>query len=306
MGFSRILIITLLGGALFFACHPEPSFIEESDAALAFNLDTVFFDTVFTTVGTVTEAFRVYNPHNQFLKIDEIALAGGASSVYRINVDGTPGIHFTEVEIAPRDSLYVFVEATLDPNESDDILRIQDSIVFSTNGNIQDVDLVAWGQDVHMISRDTIDVPTTWIADKPYLIVGYAYVDSVSSLSIDPGVKVFLHRDALIYVEGSLQVNGTLEDMSFTDMIQIICAGGKSMEITLTRDELEAKVWIQAGNITHACLQELEGPAAFYALMQWREGKFTTSQCSEFPPQTIDVSAMALLMEGARLALREL
>jgi len=212
MGFSRILIITLLGGALFFACHPEPNFIEESDAALAFNLDTVFFDTVFTSIGTATEAFRVYNPHNQFLKIDEIALAGGASSVYRINVDGAPGIHFTEVEIAPRDSLYIFVEATLDPNESDDILRIQDSIVFSTNGNIQDVDLVAWGQDVHMIQDSLIDVHTTWIADKPYLIVGYAYVDSISSLAIDPGVKVFLHRDALIYVEGSLQVNGTLEE----------------------------------------------------------------------------------------------
>jgi CheY-like chemotaxis protein len=97
-------------------------------------------------------------------------------------------------------------------------------------------------------------------------------------------------------------VSGTLEDMSFTDMIQIICAGGKSMEITLTRDDLEGKVWVQAGNIVHAGLKDLEGPEAFYALMQWQEGKFTTNQCSEFPAKTIEVSAMGLLMEGARLA----
>ena len=212
MNFSRILIIIMLTGTLFYACHPERDYIEESEASLTFNLDTVFFDTVFTTIGTITEAFRVYNPHNQFLKIDEITLAEGSSSVFRINVDGVPGVHFTDVEIAPKDSLYVFVEATLDPNESDDILRIQDSVVFYTNGNIQDIDLVAWGQDVHLISSDTIDVPTTWIADKPYLIKDYVLVDSLSTLTIDPGVKVFLHRDALLYVEGSLQVNGTLEE----------------------------------------------------------------------------------------------
>ncbi len=212
MGFIRNLLLTMLAGTLFYACHPEPNFIEESEAALTFNLDTLYFDTVFTTIGTITEAFRVYNPHNQFLKISEIELAGGASSSYRINVDGASGVYFTEVEIAPGDSLYVFVEATLDPNESDDILRVQDSVVFYTNGNVQDIDLVAWGQDVHMIRDSLIDVSTNWIADKPYLIVGYAYVDSLSTLSIDPGVKVFLHRDALIYVEGSLQVNGTLDE----------------------------------------------------------------------------------------------
>lgn len=97
-------------------------------------------------------------------------------------------------------------------------------------------------------------------------------------------------------------VSGMLEDMSFTDMIQIICAGGKSMEITLTRDNTEAKVWIESGNIVHATLQDLAGAEAFYALMQWQEGKFTTSQCTDFPARTVEVSTMSLLMEGARIA----
>jgi len=212
MGFHRIFLLFALTVSLFFACHPERSYEENPEASLSFNMDTLYFDTVFTTIGTTTEAFRVYNSHKQFLKIDEISLAGGASSVFRINVDGSPGLHFTDVEIAPGDSMYVFVEATLDPNESDEILRIQDSIVFQTNGNLQDIDLVAWGQDVHLIEDSVISEHTTWIADKPYLILNYAFVDSLSSLTIDRGVKIHLHRDALLYVDGTLQINGSLEE----------------------------------------------------------------------------------------------
>lgn len=212
MGIRSFLLLAILPGALFFSCHPERSYTEDQDASLEFTLDTLFFDTVFTTVGTVTRSFRVKNPHKQFIRIDEIQLAGGPMSVFRVNVDGEPGIQFSGVEIAPRDSLFIFVEATLDPNGSDDILRIQDSIVFMTNGNLQDVDLVAWGQDVHMMRGLDIDVPTTWVADKPYLVIDYVYVDSAASLSLDPGVKVYLHKDAVLFVDGSLQLNGTLEE----------------------------------------------------------------------------------------------
>ena len=212
MGFRRILIIAFIPGALFFACHPERNYIEDSNARLVFTLDTVYFDTIFTTIGTITKSFSVKNPHNQFLKIDEILLAGGEPSMFRINVDGQPGVRFSGFEIAPKDSMYVFVEATLDPNGSSDILRIQDSIVFLTNGNTQDVDLVAWGQDVHIIREGVIEEPTTWTSEKPYLILNYAYVDSVSSLTIEAGARIHFHRDALLFVEGTLQVEGTRDE----------------------------------------------------------------------------------------------
>ncbi|MCK5068689.1 MAG: hypothetical protein KAR16_14670, partial [Bacteroidales bacterium] len=212
MGIRRFLLMAMLPGALFFSCHPERSYMEDREARLEFTLDTLFFDTVFTTVGTVTKSFRVKNPHKQFIRIDEISLAGGSASVFRVNVDGDHGIQFSGVEIAPNDSMFVFVEATLDPNGSDDLLRIQDSIVFITNGTLQDIDLVAWGQDVHMIGELEIDVPTTWVADKPYLVIDYVYVDSAASLTIDPGVKVHLHKDAMIIVDGSLQISGTRDE----------------------------------------------------------------------------------------------
>jgi hypothetical protein len=212
--FPRHLLLSVLTlcGLLFFACHPERNYIEDSDAKLAFTLDTLYFDTVFTTIGTVTKSFRVKNPHNQFVRIDEISLAGGSSSVFRINVDGRPGTEFNDLDIAPHDSMYVFVEATLDPNGSPEILRIQDSILFFTNGNLQDIDLVAWGQDVHLIREGIIDGPVTWGSDKPYVIINYAFVDTTASLTIEQGARIHLHRDAILYVEGTFQVNGTLDE----------------------------------------------------------------------------------------------
>ncbi len=195
------------------ACRTERNYIHDSHARLEFNLDTVYFDTVFTETGTVTKSFRIKNPHKQFIEISELSLAGGEQSVFRINVDGRPGTKFEGLEIAPGDSMFVFVEATLDLNNSPDIMRIQDSVVFLTNGNVQDIDLVAWGQDVHLLFREHISSAThTWTADKPYLIIDYLYVDSLSTLKMEPGVHVHLHRDALIYVEGSLQVDGSLEE----------------------------------------------------------------------------------------------
>ena len=107
-------------------------------------------------------------------------------------------------------SIYVFVEATLDPNNNDEILLQQDSIVAETNGNIQDIDLVAWGQDVHLLRREFLTTQT-WVNDKPYLIIDYAVVDSMETLILDPGVRVYLHRDAVFYVGGTLIANGTLD-----------------------------------------------------------------------------------------------
>lgn len=212
---NRIISILFFTTILLslYHCRPDRVFIEDSDATLSFSLDTVYFDTVFTTIGTSTKSFRIYNPHNRFIMIDEIHLAGGDQSVFRINVDGSPGTLFEGYEIAPNDSMFVFVEATLDPNMSPDILRIQDSITFSVNGNFQDVDLVAWGQDVHMKKVEHITEPTVWTADKPYLIIDTLYVDPMQSLTIEAGTKIYMHSNAIMVVRGSLRIIGEYEDL---------------------------------------------------------------------------------------------
>ena len=94
---------------------------------------------------------------------------------------------------------------------------------------------------------------------------------------------------------------GRLSDMSFTDMIQILCAGGKNAVIRLSRENEEGEVYLHNGDVIHAQLGDVTAEHAFYKFMSWQDGEFTTQLCEDFPEQTIFESAMGLLMEGARL-----
>lgn len=211
MSILRHIFVLGIIGILVFSCEKE-GFVTNPDAGLTFSVDTLYFDTVFTELGTATRSFTIHNPHNEYIKISELRLAKAENSVYRINVDGIVGTVFEDIEIPPNDSVFVFVDATLDPNNNSNILLQQDSIVTITNGKIQDIDLMAWGMDVHLIKEVTISGDETWIADKPYLILNYLYIDSLASLLMDPGVKVFLHKDATIYVGGSIYAVSTMDE----------------------------------------------------------------------------------------------
>jgi hypothetical protein len=52
------------------------------------------------------------------------------------------------------------------------------------NGNWQDIKLLAWGQDVHLINGEIITT-TTWNNDKPYLVYNSMLVDTNQTLRID-------------------------------------------------------------------------------------------------------------------------
>lgn len=97
-------------------------------------------------------------------------------------------------------------------------------------------------------------------------------------------------------------VAGSLSDMNFVDMIQIVTAGGKSMAITLTSGDQKGEVVICQGEVIHAKTSQHEGDDAFYELMGWSSGTFAARQCTEFPARTIHTPVVSLLMEGSRLA----
>jgi hypothetical protein len=220
--FSYLFVILLFFSII--SCKKE-KLLKDSDAKLEFSRDSILFDTVFTTIGSTTLQFKVYNRHDQPINISSIRIAKGSSSNFRMNVDGAPGISFSDIEIPAKDSIFVFVEVTVDPNNSNSPMMIQDSILFETNGNHQDIDLLAVGQDVYFhkptnftpglppycILCNTTTQDSIWPNDKPHLIYGYAVVDSACSLTIQAGVKVYLHQGGglWIYRKGNLKVLGT-------------------------------------------------------------------------------------------------
>ncbi len=204
-----LLTLLLLWGVAA-GCQRE-KYLTGEEAELLFSLDTLYFDTVFTTIGSTTRSFRVYNPHTKTVRIDEVRLAGGASSPFRINVDGASGPVVRDVEILPHDSLYLFVEVTIDPLGGSLPLLVHDSVLFITGGRVADVDLVAWGQDVHLFDGRIIGTQR-WEADKPYLIVHSIMVDTGAVLTVAPGVIVHNHFGSTFYVAGTLRIEGTVDE----------------------------------------------------------------------------------------------
>ena len=193
-----------------FSCEDD-GYMTSPDAQLLFSADTITFDTIFTTIGSATQYFTVHNPYDESVLISRIRLAGGDLSNFRLNINGELGNEMYEVEVPPRDSIYVFVEVTIDPNGQNLPMVVQDSIELTTNANIQDIKLIAYGQDFKLIKGERLET-TTWTAEKPYLIYDYAYVDSSSVLTIEAGTKIFFHKGAGLYVKGTIEADGTFQE----------------------------------------------------------------------------------------------
>ena len=209
--FSLILLIIFTIISVF-SCKKKDKIDSNSALKLTFSTDTVFFDTVFTTVGSVTQRLMVHNNNAGKLLVSSIRLGGGSHSVFSLNIDGTPATAVSDVEIAAHDSIFIFVKVTLNPNNQNNPLVITDSILFNTNGNLQKVVLVAWGQDAYFYRNKKLTGTIIWDSIKPHVIFGYLRVDTGASLTIMAGTKLYFHKSAYLAVShlSTLQINGIL------------------------------------------------------------------------------------------------
>lgn len=191
----------------------EDGFTTSSSDVLAFNRDTVAFDTVITLQGTATKQMVVYNHSKKQINISSIKVAGLASKGhFHLNVDGIRGDSFQNVEIRGNDSIFIFIEAKLDEMEKDEPTLLEDRLEFETNGVKQEVVLTAWGQDVVRIKGDTISHNTRFTAAKPYLIYDTLFVSPGATLTLDAGTTLLFHDKAAMRCAGRLRANGTAEE----------------------------------------------------------------------------------------------
>ena len=176
---------------------------------LSFSDDTVMFDTIFTTIGSTTKRLRVYNPYSEDMIVDAISLAGGEKSNFRININGYEQSELANVRLRSRDSMFIFVEVTVDRGDVNTPFIVSDSIMFYTDSKIQKVNLIAYGQDFVLLRKKTLKTQT-FTNDKPYLVYDYLVVDSFQTLTIEPGTHIHFYNDASFLVLGSLVCQGTL------------------------------------------------------------------------------------------------
>jgi len=200
-----LLIISLV--IFFFSCRKD-SFITSPDARVTITADTLKYDTVFVTAGSVYRSFRIINENNQKLRLTSVKLMGGSSSAYKMNVDGTSGTQFNNIEIEANDSVHVFVQVNVNPNANNLPFIIRDSIQVSYNGNNRLVQLEAWGQNAHFYRDKIVAANETWNNDIPYVILGSLLINANQTLTINKGCRIYVHADAPILVNGTLLVTG--------------------------------------------------------------------------------------------------
>lgn len=237
---------------LWSSCRKDFDFTP-TEGSLRFSKDTVYLDTVFSNIGSSTYTLKVYNTTDNNISIPKIKLQKGQNSNYRLNVDGmtgdTPltGKEFTNVELLAKDSMYIFIETTIDiqslATNSTQFLYT-DAIEFGQS-NLQKVELVTLVKDAVFIYpqqltnpdgstvietlnfdidgdgiEDETNIQGRFLEDneliftneKPYVIYGYAAVDSGKTLTIEAGARVHFHANSglLVTSNASIHANGLL------------------------------------------------------------------------------------------------
>jgi hypothetical protein len=192
---------------VLWACQKE-RFTENGNARLQTSVDTLHFDTVFTTTGSITQSIKIFNDNKEGIRINAIRLAGGALSPFKININGYKGPQVTNLEVHGKDSAYIFVTVSINPTTSNLPFIVRDSIEITYNGNRKYVQLDAFGQNAHFLRNKEITGHETWDSELPYVILGRLTVDTNAVLTIDKGANIYMHADAPFIVHGTLQVNG--------------------------------------------------------------------------------------------------
>ena len=210
MTFPRISVLLILGIMVFTSCKKE-TFITSPNALLSTSVDSLMFDTVFTTAGSITKQFKIFNLNNQKLRVS-VSLKGGSASPFKINVDGIASPSVNNIEIAANDSIYVFVQVNVNPNSATAPFILADTISINYNGNNAIVPLQAYGQNANFMRCAEITNDTTWSSTLPFVILCQLKIDSGKTLTLQHGCRIYVHADAPILVDGTLLANGIKTD----------------------------------------------------------------------------------------------
>lgn len=91
-----------------------------------------------------------------------------------------------------------------------------------------------------------------------------------------------------------------VQSKSLVDLIQLECLSQSSSVLKITNKSVEARVWIQDGDVIDASVGELVGEAAFKAIMGWKTGNFEMLAADPKRPRTIVGSYQGLLLDTAQ------
>lgn len=203
--FSAIALILSITGCI------EDGFTTSPSSQPRYSVDTLALGTLFTAEPTPTYSFKIFNPHNKALNISSIAMRDDSDGLFRLNVDGIAGSRFSDIEIRRKDSIFVFVEATLPELGLDHPTLYKRHLDITTNGVTSTVVITASGLDATRLRGRVLTTDTRLDAKRPYIIYDSLLVAEGATLTLEAGTKLHFHDGARLQVDGSLRSMGTPE-----------------------------------------------------------------------------------------------
>ena len=272
------IIGVLLAIALTKACDYDLSFSPAQTNDIAFSSDTVYLDTVFTAIGSSTYNLRIYNQSDRNIEIGSIRLGQGSDSQFRLNVDGMHGQDFNDVEILANDSMYVFIETTVDIKDyaanapeflyNDQLLvdeqtvelitLVKDAIFLYPKREDGFKEMIPLGTDEE---GNAFGIEGFYLEDneliftneRPYVIYGYAGVPSEKTVRFEAGARIHFHDNSGLIAAESSSVHVLGEQSADAEM--------QEGEVIFEGDRLEpffenipgqwGAIWLTAGSTNH-------------------------------------------------------
>ncbi len=178
--------------------------------------------------------------------------------------------------------------------------RKPDAVVWAAAGAIE------W---VNWQSRKLPGIVNFLLLDEPNQSLARAALESgyddVWSGQSDAGLAVAKMRRAIERTPSATvqagTVSGSLEQLSFIDLIQVLTAGARSVAIDVSHGSDTAKVVLWHGQIRQAVAGDTQGEKAVYAVLAWESGTFTLRPVDTPPPANCHTSNDAMLLDPSRL-----
>lgn len=183
----------------------------DSGLSVYSSADSVKFDQVFTTQIQPTQSVKLFNGSEQDIHINNMRLAGGETSPFKINVNGQAGTNFNTLSLAKDDSLYVFITISLPEHNSDEPFVVKDSIEYQYGDKTGKIILHAVGMNAYFLSGGTISSDTTWTDARPIVVNDNITVATTATLHINPGTDVYTRAGKSIRVNGRIRAQGTAD-----------------------------------------------------------------------------------------------
>jgi hypothetical protein len=229
--FPILLLLSAWASLSLPSCKPREEELQTS-GALEFSADTVKFDTVFTTLRTVTKRLWVYNRNARAVNVDLVSLDNATTSAYTLLINGDLKQTATNLYIRGRDSLLILVRAQLKDNGQNGTAKdyvLQENLNFRTNGQDQRVLLRSFGQNIYLHDGMPLACNAVWTNDRPHVLYNTVEVPVGCRLTIKPGTRIYAHAGAALLVRGTLLVNSPADYAPGTGATDTVKAGNANI-----------------------------------------------------------------------------